>query len=143
MGTFQSCHFPHVVARGAPLTRTESIYFICTCEQAFILALRSCVQFIHMMKNICQVCQPCTPLITCKQLCVIRPLICQKYFKLLPQLIHMGQYLSPRQPSDLCIKLQDLMLCYHFLTRRCKYVAFYSSCLYNIYHVYNIIQHRG
>ena len=34
---------------------TESIYFICTCKQVFISALRSCVQFIQVMKNIHQV----------------------------------------------------------------------------------------
>lgn len=58
---------------------TESIYFICTCKQVFNSALHPCVQFIQMMKYICQVCQRCTSLIACKQIWVIGPLISQKH----------------------------------------------------------------
>ena len=65
----------------------EFICFICTCKQVFISALHSCIQFIQMMKNIYQVCHPCTPLITCKKICVIRSLIRQKHLKFLPQLV--------------------------------------------------------
>lgn len=36
-------------------------------------ALHSCVEFIQMTKIIDRLRQPCTPLITCKLLCVIRP----------------------------------------------------------------------
>lgn len=55
---------------------TESVYFIHICEQVFISALHLCVQFIQMLKYICHVCQSCTLLITCKQFCIIAPLIC-------------------------------------------------------------------
>ena len=104
--------------------KTKSIYFICACKQVFISALHSCVQFIQILKNICQVCQSCTTLITCKQLCVLRPSFVKKHFKFLSQLIHMSQYLAMRQPSDLYMKQQDFMLRSHFLTtksRRCEF----------------------
>lgn len=85
------------------------------------------------MKNIGQVCQPCTPLITCKQLCIIGPLICQKHFKFLSQLIHTGQHLAARQPSDPRMKQQGFVLRSHFLTKS-KYVTFHRSWLHKVYH---------
>ena len=106
---------------------TESIYFICACKQVFISALHSYVQFIQIIKNICQVCQSCTTLITCKQLCVLGPLLRQKHFKLLSQLIHTGQHLAARQPSDLRMKQQGFMLHSHFLTQSRKYASFHRS----------------
>lgn len=63
---------------------TNSLYFICTCEQVFILALHLCVQVIQMLKYICQICWSCTPLVTSAQLSVIILLICQKHNKVPP-----------------------------------------------------------
>ena len=87
--------FPYVVARAAPLNGVH--FLIRICEQVFISALHS----VQMLKYIGHVCQSYIPLITCKQLCVITPLISQKHFWFLPQLIQTGQHSAPRQPPDL------------------------------------------
>lgn len=50
----------HVLLPEAHL-QTEYIYFIFACKQGFILALHSWVQFIQMMKYICQVGEFYTP----------------------------------------------------------------------------------
>ena len=87
---------------------TESIYFISVCKQILISALHPCVQFILMMKYISDVCHLCTPFISCKQLWVIGPLICQKYLKhtavdAIASLVKVNPY--ARQLSLYCLEL--------------------------------------
>ena len=74
----------------------ESIYFICACKQVFNSALHSCVQFRRWKISA-----------NCPRL---GPLICQKHFKFLPQLIDTGQHLDMRQPLTFCMKQQGFML---------------------------------
>lgn len=85
-----------------------------------------------MIKNICQICQSCTPLIACKQLCVIRTLVGQKHEKFLPHLIRTGQHVAVQQPLDFHMQQQCFTLWSLFLTQRCKNVTFHRSCLHKV-----------